>query len=309
LPTAEAVAGDTAIAPVVTFADPDPVADLSATELGRRARRPWPTTGLWPAIIGLLAVVAVLILAAAHHGGAPESGTGRAAAGAASTAGAAPGPLAHGRTGLGPIRLPAPLGNAVRTVPLETIWIVDAKLPQPDLAAFSREAPSAVAYLADYALLRDELGFALDPRALERVRTHVADLADTAAHPERIVTAEPGEPLHLPLPARGYDLAVVVITTRPASWLQNMPAGPTPPPPISGSRSGQARTYIVGFRPGAGLRADPLTPSDTQPQQLIADPDVRGGLARALARAFVDAIGAIWRPDLPSSQTTVRTAR
>jgi hypothetical protein len=243
-----------------------------------------------------LVLAALLLAVATHYNGHPITGA-QAGAGVAAPARLpakpVPLPAQHGN-GLGPITLPNPLGDAVRTVPLETIWIIDKTLPRADLTAFSQEAPIVVTYLADHSLPGDQLGFAFHPQHLKHVRTHQADLAATVARPASILTAEPSQPIHLPPATPGHDRAIVVITASPTPWLKDIPAGLTPPAPTAGSRPGQTRTYILDLVPNSGPQADPLTPSSTQPQHLTADPGIRGGIALALARAFVDAIGATW---------------
>ena len=282
-PTAPAVPGDTAVAPVVTYSDPDPLPASTPGTSQPGILRPRSLT----ALLALLAMIlAALLLAATWHSSQPAAAPGRPAL---------PGviPARHGN-GLGPITLPSPEGNATRTVPLDTIWIVDKTLPKADLTTISQEAPADIAYLTRFSIPGDRLGFTLQPQALEPIRTHAAGLAAMVSHPAGILIAEPGQPIHLPPVTPGHDRAIIIITTNPARWLDNMPTGPTPPRPTSQARPGQSRTYILDLKPGSGPRADPLTPSRTQPQQLTADPRVHGGLARALARAFVDATGATW---------------
>jgi hypothetical protein len=232
-------------------------------------------------------ILTALLLVAVRHSGLPTA----AAAGRAALQGQVP---AHHGSGLAGFALPSPEGNAGRSVPLDTIWIIDNTLPPAGLTTISREAPADVAYLARFSLPGDRLGFALQPQALERIRTGQAGLTATVTHPAAVLTAEPSQPVHLPPVAPGHDRAIIVITSNPAPWLDNLPSGPTPPRPTAGSRSGQSRTYILDLQPASGLRTDPLSTSNTQPQQLTADPLVNGGLALALARAFVDATGAIW---------------
>jgi hypothetical protein len=292
---AAAPAAGSGVAPVVTYEDPDPPPSGPAAvwrDLGQHPRF------AWGALAAILAVL--LVLVAIGHAG--HAGPGGAPGAAVAPVPARPGPLpgsGHGpqagHAG-GSFTLPPPLGTVPRTVPLETIWIIDATLPAADLAVISREAPVDVRYLATYALPGDQLGFALRRPALRHVTSHSAALAITVAHPAAIVTAEPGRPIRLPPVTRGHDREIVIITTRPARWQQDLPVGLTPPAPTARSGPGQSRTYILGLSPGAGRQADPLTPSETQPQQLTADPAVRGGVARALARAFVDASGSTWRP-------------
>jgi hypothetical protein len=274
--SASAPAADAGVAPVVTYEAPDPPPPGLAGPRRRLGWRPWlPRRPRRPRFAwgALAAIIAVLL-----PGPLPGSGHG---------------PL-PGHAG-GSFTLPPPLGTVPRTVPLETIWIVDATLPTADLAVIAREAPVDVTYLATYALPADQLGFALHRPALEYVKSRQAALAAVVAHPGTIVTAEPGRPIRLPPVPRGHDREIVVITTRPGAWRADLPAGLTPPTPTARSRPGQSRTYLLGLSQHAGRQADPLTPSGTQPQQLTADPAVRGGLARALARAFVDATGSTWR--------------
>jgi hypothetical protein len=299
-------AGDTAVAPVVTYVDPDPPPVTGWRGAGpqlphRRPRRPSRVAALLA-----LAALVLLLIVLAHLNGIPGSGGTISGNGTISGSGTVTGGSAGDGTQRAPAHakppqvrfgsftLPGPEGTVPRTVPLETIWIIDAALPAADLAAFSREAPADVAYLARYALRRDQLGFEFRPRPLLRVIASEPALADTAAHPARIVIAQPGGPVRLPPVSRGHDRAIVVITANPVPWLAGLPAVPTPPAPAAGSRPGQTRTYIVDLTPGIGPQADPLNPSRTQPQLLIADPQVRGGIARAIARAFVDAIGSAW---------------
>jgi hypothetical protein len=243
--------------------------------------------------MGLLLVALVLLVS--HHGGHAAAGVPVGAGGQIPAGGAArPGSLPVHHGGLSPISLPGPEGNALRTIPLDTVWIIDKNLPAADLTAISREAPVDVTYLATYSLPDDELGFALPSSALENIREHEGELAATVAQPGNILVAEPGHPIHLPPITRGHDRAIVIITTNPSQWLKYLPTGPTPAALTTHSRPGQTRTYILDLLPGSGWHADPLTHSITQPGELTADPTLRGSTALALARVFVDATGAIW---------------
>jgi hypothetical protein len=296
-PTAATPSGGTAIAPIVTYADPDPLPSSPAKPGGRGAHyRGVRRRSLLGVVLALLGAILALFLGIAHHSGHPagsvSAGDGRQPPGRAP---AVPGSLrAHHGGGPRPITLPGPEGDAARTIPLDTIWVIDETLPAADQAALSREAPVDVTYLATYSLPGDRLAFTLRPKALKNIEAHESSLSVTAAHPAEVLAAEPSRPLHLPPVAAGHDRAIVIITTRPARWRKDLPSGPTPPAPTPRSRPGKTFTYILRLRPGSGRHADPFTSSDIQPQQLTADPMVRGDIARALARAFVNATGAIW---------------
>ena len=106
----------------------------------------------------------------------------------------------------------------------------------------------------------------------------------------------PGQPVRLEPTSPGHDRTIVVITTDPSAWLRYLPAGPTPARPTAHSQPGQTRIYVLDLDHASGWRADPLLASPDQPQLLYANPGIRGSAALALARAFVDATGAIW-PD------------
>ncbi len=312
------LAGDIAIAPVVSYVAVDPPPPQTAGQprpaglRARAGRAPGPARAL--ALAGLCCLFLLLLLALAlHHqsGGAPAQSApapGGAAPGGAAPGGAAPAggarpaparggaahPAAHGAARPAGFTLPGPLGDAPRTVPLDTIWVIDSALPPGDLRAVARQAPADVAYLARYSLPGDELGFSRDQRHLRHVAARESWLARTAARPALILSALPGGLVRLPPVPQGHDREIVVITTRPAAWLRVLPAGPVPPRPTTRPRPGQSRLYIIGLAPGAGYQADPLSAGPGQPQRLTADPAVPGAIARGIARAFVDATGARW---------------
>jgi hypothetical protein len=297
-PSSPVVAGDTAIAPVVSYADPDPLPTGTAAGTRHQAgprHQAVTRSGFLGALLALLAIAVALVLVVGHHGGHAAAGVPADAGGQLPVGHAArPRPLPADHGGLGPITLPGPEGNAPRTIPLDTVWIIDKNLPAADLTVVSREAPVDVTYLATYSLPEDELGFAFQSSALENIREHEGELTAAVARPVNILVAEPGQPIHLPPVTRGHNRAIVIITTDPSRWLNYLPTGPTPAAPTTHSRPGQSRTYVLDLVPSSGWHADPLTPSITQPQELIADPTLRGSTALALARAFVDATGAIW---------------
>lgn len=295
VPAAARVADDIAVAPIVSFEDPDPVLD-TGTGCGQHGSKPSrrPRSVLAAALV-LCGTLALLLLAVLL--GAPPHAPAGATAGR--PAGQQPGhelpqgamrPLSRP----GPINLPDPIGTVPRAIPLDTIWLVDAALPAPDLAELSSEAPVDVAYLAEHALPGDELGFALSRAAQQAVLAGQPQLEEMAGHPASLTVAAPREPVRLPPVTRRHDRAIVVITADPRAWLNVLPAGPTPPAPTAASRPGRTWIYILDLSTGSGSPADPLTPSLVQPEQLTADPSVRGSIARALARAFVAATGAGW---------------
>lgn len=291
LPRAAALRGDTAIAPVVIYLPADPPSiqftDASGAVLARSGSR-----RLGPARSGLATILAVsastaLLFALVHHHSKAATAVGRTPI---STGHAASG----ARRRLGPINLPAPLGDAPRKVPLATVWIIASDLPSADLTAISREMPFAVRYLVRYSLPGDELWFKLRRSALRPVERDEAALAAAAARPRLLLTAAGSGAIRLPAPPARHDLAIVVITATPSIWSARLPADRTPPRPTTSSRPDQTRLYIVTLAPGTGSPANPLTPSAMQPQRAVSDPRSRGSIARALARIFVDATGADW---------------
>jgi hypothetical protein len=307
------LAGDIAIAPVVSYVPVDlpqqPAGQPRPAGLRGFAARAAPGPARVLALAGICCLFLLLFLAfALHHrsGGVPAQSApapGGAAPGEAAPAGGArpapaqggaAHPAVHAPARPAGFTLPGPLGDAPRTVPLDTIWVIDSALPPGDLRDLARQAPADMAYLARYSLPGDELGFSRDQRHLHHVAARESWLARTAARPSLVLSALPAGLVRLPPVPAGHDREIVVITNRPAAWLRVLPPGPVPPRPATRSRPGQSRLYIIGLAPGAGYQADPLSAGPGQPQRLTADPAVPGAIARAIARAFVDATGAGW---------------
>lgn len=201
---------------------------------------------------------------------------------------AAPGDLA-------PIVLPPPGGNAPRVRPVDLILLVDpAAAANPLLEG---ELATAVEHIARWSMPGDLIGSATtaDPFVSLAAATP-ADVVSgvratgmqNTASTVRAAVARFEDPTH--------DHALVVLTATPADWLPHVPSAPAPDPNVEAAqRPAQLRSYVidVSSRPGT----TPLTPTPPQgptPLQLAADPGTRGAVAEATAKAWVDAIGAVW---------------
>jgi hypothetical protein len=195
-----------------------------------------------------------------------------------------------------PILLPPPAGNALRTRPLDTVWILDPGLARQGTtrSAFASEAPIAVAYLARYSLPNDEFALA-GSTPLNPIRTIVADSAalfarpiSTQAGPAQAIAAAERQVDAFPR----YDHAIVVLTDNPARWIGLLPVGPAPS--SQRDRAAITRSYLIAIRPGSGALPETPAAPGPSPESLSVDPETRGRLAEALARVFVDSINARW---------------
>ncbi len=195
--------------------------------------------------------------------------------------------------GLAPITLPPPIGVAPRTQPLTVEWVIDTSLPADPTftSTLATEVPVDLSYMAAHSLAADRLGFA--PADPGQPLGDQAAAAEVAA-PETVAMSPPAAPISLPPDQPGRDRAIVIVTDQPAAWSAAVPASPVPPTPTSGAHPPETRWYVVQVAPGSGAHADQTVPTESEPQTLTADPSVRGDLARALARVFVDATGASW---------------
>jgi hypothetical protein len=196
---------------------------------------------------------------------------------------------------MGPIDLPPPTGTARRTQPLTTEWVIDPSLVDDPafVTAFRSEAPVAIRYLASYALPSDRLGFSPPAPGLPVV-TQQATLSTQVNDPVSLTTGAPSTTIDLPPPTARRDRAIVVLTADPQAWTMDIPQGPVPAPPTAQPHPPQTRWYIIVVDAGSGPHTDIGLPGRSEPQTLRIDPDVRGDLARALARVFVSATGAGW---------------
>ena len=251
-----------------------------------RTQRSWPW-GRIAAVVG----TGILLFALADHHHHPASEATSAAPAHASI------PRKTPRTGHGPGRftLPPPLGDARRTQPLLTEWVLDSDvLADPAfVSAFESEAPVALRYLATYALRADRLGFV--PAALgSPVMADQTELGAQLADPTLLTTAATSAPIVLPAPAPHRDRAIVIVTADPAAWAQAIPAGPIPAPATVGAHRSKTRWFVLDVVPGSGPHTDATLAGAGEPQRLTVDPRSLGDLARALARVFVDATGALW---------------
>jgi hypothetical protein len=191
--------------------------------------------------------------------------------------------------------LPPPFGDARRTQPLLTEWVIDpGLLADPAfVSAFEDEAPVALRYLVTYGLKADRLGFAPASPGLREIADESA-LQGQLTDPTLLTSAVPSTPIDLPAPAAHHDRAIVVVTADPAAWAQAIPTAPIPPPATAGTHRSETRWFIVDVTPDSGAHSDATLGGTNEPQTLVVDPSVRGDLARALARVFVDATGATW---------------
>lgn len=196
---------------------------------------------------------------------------------------------------LAPIELPAPLGDVVRTTPAATVWIfdpTDAADPTTSKAIVT-EGPVALEYQARYGLPSDTLTTGphrpLSP-VISSLDTLTATLTD---HPDTTgtTTAALTQARQLLQPLQDTaDRAVVIMTTDPDRWLSLLPdmnyINRTP------AAHPEIRYYLIDLTGGT-------PPGDADlggpgPRVLHADPRVRGQVATALARTFVDDIDARW---------------
>jgi hypothetical protein len=270
----------------LTAALPRPTGRHRATrDTGSRA-----FTGIAAACIGLGALFAVVAIA--RHGHAVQVGGGSQSSALAPLIGR------HVSTPVGrpgPIDLPPPGGDAPRTQPLLTEWVVDADLlgSRQFVATFDSEAPLVVAYIARNGLPSDRLGFGfLDPG--EPVQTNQMLLAAEVGDPATIVVQRPGGLINLPRARPGQDRAIVILTDDPAAWSQDIPSGPVPALPPARRHAPMTRWFVIGVETGGGPQADPAITGSDEPQTLVVDDSARGDMARALARVFVDATGGSW---------------
>lgn len=239
----------------------------------------------------------LLALLGHRHSGQPQH-AGAAPADVAATPGTstkATTALRHVPTRPVPIVLPPPLGDAPRAQPLLTEWVIDSALlgNRAFMAAIREEAPLVVSYLRRYGLRADRLGFGLSAPGLF-IRADQGLLAHEIADPKDLATLRPATAITLPVAPMRTDRAIVVITANPRAWLAVLPSGQVPPAPRAGRHPSQARFYVISVASGSGAQSYAAFHNNGEPRELVVDPRIRGELARALARVFVDATGVLW---------------
>jgi hypothetical protein len=124
--------------------------------------------------------------------------------------------------------------------------------------------------------------------------TQEATLLTQVNDPVSLPTVAATTTIDLPPPTARRDRAIVVLTADPQAWTMAIPPGPVPGPPTAQPHPSQTRWYVIDVDAATGPHSDISLPSRSEPQTLTIDPDVRGDLARALARVFVSATGAGW---------------
>jgi hypothetical protein len=268
-------------------------APASAPSGGRGTRLRSTSATSIPALCAVVGAVVILIAAAHGYGHSPPVSRQ-----VGNVTGALAVPAHHvggGQESLEPILLPAPIGNARRTQPLQTEWVVDSNLlADPAFArAFGAESPVAIAYLARYSLPGDRLGFSPTDVGLPVGADRTALIARADELPT-VVTGLPNEPIVLALPEARRDRAIVIVTADPVAWESVIPNGPIPARVTAGAHNSETRWYVVDIAAGTSSQLADSLAGNQEPQTLAVDPAVRGDLARAFARAFVDATGAVW---------------
>lgn len=218
-------------------------------------------------------------------------------------------PLADGEPGpLADIALPPPDGDVPRERPLQMVWALTPEIAADDrLEAYvAEEAAVVVEYMARHGIPGD--GLAIEPGPPRAVRPGETALRQLAAAP----AVREDDPVEVRDEARAAlgsfvddHVGIVVVTSEPGRWRRVV--RPLSPPPAAGAGRGvesrgslestgasvkdtREAAHLVVLRPGA----DPV-PADSPLRTAVpVDPEERGALAGALARAWVEAYGGRW---------------